>query len=481
MATTTNYSLYKPTNGEQNWGDLVNTSTDAVDTQMKVNADAAALNTTHRGSAGTDHSDVGLNNTHRASNGNNHSNVVLNNTHRTSAGTDHGDVGLNNTHRTSAGTDHSDVGLANTHRGLTNNPHSVTKAQVSLTNVTDDAQIAKSIGTTKGDIIVFTGSATPVRLQVGANGTVLTADSGETEGVEWAAASGSVPSIFSTFTGDGSDGAQTVSGATNFSAIDSAVPGVAEFTTLTIDNAQTLTVDTGIAIIGVTGTCTIHGIISADAKGCAGGAGGGAGATNGYHGEPASGVMAASSSVIQNQNIFIMQLSACLSGAGGGGAGGTTNVGGGGGGACGRGGVGGAINTNGENAVASQSLKLTALSGGLGDNSSLGYSQLMAAMLLPGAGGGGEAQDTAIGGRGGGVIYIECNELVFDGTLTADGQNGSGGTYGTGGGGGGVIIVRTKLLTTNTGTVTITGGTGGNGASRDGGNGAAGFKNIIAI
>ena len=81
---------------------------------------------------------------HMTADGTSHSDVVLNNTHRTSAGTDHSDVGLNNTHRTSAGTDHSDVGLANTHRGLTNNPHSVTKAQVGLTNVTDAAQIPLS-------------------------------------------------------------------------------------------------------------------------------------------------------------------------------------------------------------------------------------------------------------------------------------------------------------------------------------------------
>jgi hypothetical protein len=40
--------------------------------------------------------------------------------------------------------------------------------------------------TTKGDIIVATGDATLVRQGVGANGTVLTANSAQADGVEWA-------------------------------------------------------------------------------------------------------------------------------------------------------------------------------------------------------------------------------------------------------------------------------------------------------
>ena len=79
--------------------------------------------------------------------------------HRGSAGTDHSDVGLNNTHRTSAGTDHSDVGLANTHRGLTNNPHAVTKTQVSLGNVTDNAQLAMGLS---AQISAGTAKAVPI-------------------------------------------------------------------------------------------------------------------------------------------------------------------------------------------------------------------------------------------------------------------------------------------------------------------------------
>ena len=44
--TTTNYSLYKPAIDEQDWGALMNASQDAIDAQMKVNADAIAVNVT---------------------------------------------------------------------------------------------------------------------------------------------------------------------------------------------------------------------------------------------------------------------------------------------------------------------------------------------------------------------------------------------------------------------------------------------------
>ena len=53
--------------------------------------------------------------------------------------------------------------------------------------VTATGAIQKSVVTTKGDILVATGSATIVRQGVGANGTVLTADSAEADGVKWQA------------------------------------------------------------------------------------------------------------------------------------------------------------------------------------------------------------------------------------------------------------------------------------------------------
>jgi len=122
-SNTTNYNLYKPAVGETGWGAAVNSSTDTVDTTMKLNADGVAgvpANTAHRTSDGKDHSDVvtnnakisytdaadvGSNTTHRTSDGKDHSDVVTNNAKISY--TDAAAVGSNTTHRTSDGSDHS--------------------------------------------------------------------------------------------------------------------------------------------------------------------------------------------------------------------------------------------------------------------------------------------------------------------------------------------------------------------------------------
>ena len=71
-----------------------------------------------------------------------------------------------------------------------------TKTDLSLNNVTNDAQIAKSIGTAQGDLIYFTGSATPTVLAKGTATQVLTMNAGATA-PEWAAAGGGYTNLTS--------------------------------------------------------------------------------------------------------------------------------------------------------------------------------------------------------------------------------------------------------------------------------------------
>ncbi len=71
------------------------------------------------------------------------------------------------------------------------------KGDVGLGNVTNDAQTRLATLTTKGDLYVATGSATVVRLPVGTDGHVLTANSAVANGVDWQAAGGGGGSVSS--------------------------------------------------------------------------------------------------------------------------------------------------------------------------------------------------------------------------------------------------------------------------------------------
>lgn len=73
----------------------------------------------------------------------------------------------------------------------------LTSSDVSLGNVTNDAQITKAIFTAKGQVIGATASATPAVLAVGTDGHVLTLDSTTATGLKWAAAGGGGGSVSS--------------------------------------------------------------------------------------------------------------------------------------------------------------------------------------------------------------------------------------------------------------------------------------------
>jgi hypothetical protein len=79
----------------------------------------------------------------------------------------------------------------------------------------DSNAIQNAIVDAKGDLIAATANDTPARLAVGANGTVLTADSAETTGLKWAApASGGGLTLLATTTLTG--GSVTVSSLSGY-------------------------------------------------------------------------------------------------------------------------------------------------------------------------------------------------------------------------------------------------------------------------
>jgi hypothetical protein len=72
---------------------------------------------------------------------------------------------------------------------------------LALTGLTDDDHtqyILKSLLAAKGAIIAATAASTPAGLAVGANGTVLTADSAESTGIKWATPAGGATFVYKT-------------------------------------------------------------------------------------------------------------------------------------------------------------------------------------------------------------------------------------------------------------------------------------------
>jgi hypothetical protein len=125
--------------------------------------------------------------------------------------------------------------------------------------------------------------------------------------------------------------------------------------------------------------------------------------------------------------------------------------------------------------------KTTSLIGGQGgDSYNYGAAR---ALLKPGVMGGGPGGGAAVssdGGNGGGAFTIlAASSLVNEGSISANGADGSSGT---GGGGGGIIILASKTSISNTGTISATGGNGGESGPRAaaGGGGSGGIVHLLA-
>ncbi len=285
--------------------------------------------------------------------------------------------------------------------------------------------------------------------------------------------------LLDTFGGDGSDGDVTIAADTNI-----APNVVKQYNNLTINVTKTLGLTgQGNMLICVKGDLTVNGTISAIGKGGLGGASSYLASNPAYGGGFGFG-----------------------GGAGGGGAGyhatdGQSGGGGGGahyssaarsiigaktiGGAGGNGGLGGAGVANAGVAGAMMFL-------------SSGYKTPKIATLLTqyngqggGAGGGGATAATGgAGGNGGGVIIIEVYGNVViaaTGIINASGSNGSNGSStnggGGGGGGGGILLIAHKGTLTNSGALTVNGGSAGvkAGSGADGAAGSAGIADIFQV
>lgn len=311
----------------------------------------------------------------------------------------------------------------------------------------------KSTLTTKGDIYAASGASTPVRVAIGTDGQILSADSTQSSGVRWV-------SGVAKFGGTGTDGALTItSGATN---IDLANATYVEknYTSISITGTGSLTftnpATTGTVIVlrsqgAVTLTSSTAPMVAANALGGAGGAGGAAAGNAGSVGGDSYGTVVAKIN---------------------GGTGGT----GGSAGAAGIGGTGQGANSNIYKIAVNGKVVRVSAGGGGGGGGSTG-----ATADLGGA-----------GGNGGGGLYIECGGALNFTTasgISVAGANGSNGGSaqgkgggGGGGGGGGIFVCLYNSLTANSGTVTVSGGTGGTGGAGGGtpgagGNGSSGSGN----
>lgn len=310
--------------------------------------------------------------------------------------------------------------------------------------------------------------------------------------------------------GDGVDGVVTISGNTTLSRD-------MFYTTLVVDNGVTLTTK-GYRVFAQT-SITNNGTISA--SGANGGNGGAGGDAVGDAATGTAGTAGAAASAVASGSI-----GGTVAGA----AGGIGGSGSGGGGAVGANGVASTLAVISGTTAAGGAGKdgggpnkgLGAAAGAAGVTTQItGFHQKKIAVLPytfdsflkghasgsgGGGGGGGDHSNsnyaTGAGGGGGGsatpgaIVWLASPIITNNGTITAVGGNGGNGgkggdasasgtgNYGGGGGGGGAggnggVILLISPAYTNTGTVTVAGGTGGTGGARGtgaSGNGTAGLN-----
>lgn len=280
--------------------------------------------------------------------------------------------------------------------------------------------------------------------------------------------------------GDGSDGDVTISTNTTLAAGTGGVR-VMQYNNLTINTGIWLTGNTADRVLAilVKGKLTLNGQILMNGRGALGGAGvvgtgvglgGGAGAIG-------AGAGGSSGAIIGG-------------GGGGGGAPGLNGSTGGNSGATDQWQLGGHSRGKGGDGVDGQA-------GGSGLNyigsmNSPFIFEILKRFFGAGGGSGGNSSPgglSGVGGSGGGVIWVEANEIEWgaSGIISANGINGSGTTSARGGGGGGgggaaQVVYKTK---TGTSVITASGGTGGasGGGFGDhaGGSGAAGLSGEFQV